>query len=141
MKNEGNPSDQIVQRTDVAGPSPPYVVNLTCHSQDAIAIRWRRPHEFYNTIDFYIIKTRVVGQDNHRDIRINASAKELETAVSQCCSVKCGKWEMSWCWKNVAAAFACMRLCLKQCGEKLQSSELIERNLENIANVRCLCGW
>uniref|UniRef100_A0A0K8UA23 Tyrosine-protein phosphatase 99A n=1 Tax=Bactrocera latifrons TaxID=174628 RepID=A0A0K8UA23_BACLA len=81
MKNEGNPSDQIVQRTDVAGPSPPYVVNLTCHSQDAIAIRWRRPHEFYNTIDFYIIKTRVVGQDNHRDIRINASAKELETAM------------------------------------------------------------
>ncbi|XP_053947120.1 tyrosine-protein phosphatase 99A isoform X2 [Anastrepha ludens] len=81
MKNEGNPSDQIVQRTDVAGPSAPYVVNLTCHSQDAIAIRWRRPHEFYNTIDFYIIKTRVVGQDSHRDIRINASAKELETAM------------------------------------------------------------
>ncbi|XP_036323044.1 tyrosine-protein phosphatase 99A isoform X2 [Rhagoletis pomonella] len=81
MKNEGNPSDQIVQRTDVAGPNAPYVVNLTCHSQDAIAIRWRRPHEFYNTIDFYIIKTRVVGQDSHRDIRINASAKELETAM------------------------------------------------------------
>ncbi|XP_067618842.1 tyrosine-protein phosphatase 99A isoform X2 [Eurosta solidaginis] len=81
MKNEGNPSDQIVQRTDVAGPSSPYVVNLTCHSQDAIALRWRRPHEFYNTIDFYIIKTRVVGQDSHRDIRINASAKELETAM------------------------------------------------------------
>lgn len=81
-KNEGEPSDQIAQRTDVGGPSAPAIVNLTCHSQESITIRWRRPYEFYNTIDFYIIKTRLAGQDTHRDIRINASAKELETAVS-----------------------------------------------------------
>jgi len=80
-KNEGEPSDQIAQRTDVGGPSAPAIVNLTCHSQESITIRWRRPYEFYNTIDFYIIKTRLAGQDTHRDIRINASAKELETAV------------------------------------------------------------
>ncbi|XP_068157399.1 tyrosine-protein phosphatase 99A isoform X3 [Drosophila tropicalis] len=80
-KNEGEPSDQIVQRTDVGGPSSPAIVNLTCHSQESITIRWRRPYEFYNTIDFYIIKTRLAGQDTHRDIRINASAKELETAM------------------------------------------------------------
>lgn len=81
-KNEGESSDQIIQRTDVSGPSAPFVVNLTCHSQDSITIRWKRPSEFYNTIDFYIIKARLQGQDSHRDIRINASAKELETAVS-----------------------------------------------------------
>lgn len=81
-KNEGEPSDQIAQRTDVGGPSAPAIVNLTCHSQDSITIRWKRPYEFYNTIDFYVIKTRLAGQDTHRDIRINASAKELETAVS-----------------------------------------------------------
>ncbi|XP_030370999.1 tyrosine-protein phosphatase 99A isoform X2 [Scaptodrosophila lebanonensis] len=80
-KNEGEPSDQIAQRTDVAGPSAPLIVNLTCHSQESITIRWKRPHEFYKSIDFYIIKTRLAGQDNHRDIRINASAKELETAM------------------------------------------------------------
>ncbi|XP_017038955.1 tyrosine-protein phosphatase 99A isoform X5 [Drosophila ficusphila] len=80
-KNEGEPSDQIAQRTDVGGPSAPAIVNLTCHSQESITIRWRRPYEFYNTIDFYIIKTRLAGQDTHRDIRINASAKELETAM------------------------------------------------------------
>ncbi|XP_017967295.1 tyrosine-protein phosphatase 99A isoform X2 [Drosophila navojoa] len=80
-KNEGEPSDQIAQRTDVAGPSAPAIVNLTCHSQESITIRWKRPYEFYNTIDFYIIKTRLAGQDTHRDIRINASAKELETAL------------------------------------------------------------
>lgn len=82
-KNEGEPSDQIAQRTDVGGPSAPAIVNLTCHSQDSITIRWKRPYEFYNTIDFYVIKTRLAGQDTHRDIRINASAKELETAVSE----------------------------------------------------------
>ncbi|XP_037707515.1 tyrosine-protein phosphatase 99A isoform X2 [Drosophila subpulchrella] len=80
-KNEGEPSDQIAQRTDVGGPSAPAIVNLTCHSQESITIRWRRPYEFYNTIDFYIIKTRLAGQDTHRDIRINASEKELETAM------------------------------------------------------------
>ncbi|XP_020811954.1 tyrosine-protein phosphatase 99A isoform X2 [Drosophila serrata] len=80
-KNEGEPSDQIAQRTDVGGPSAPAIVNLTCHSQESITIRWRRPYEFYNTIDFYVIKTRLAGQDTHRDIRINASAKELETAM------------------------------------------------------------
>ncbi|XP_017023737.2 tyrosine-protein phosphatase 99A isoform X3 [Drosophila kikkawai] len=80
-KNEGEPSDQIAQRMDVGGPSAPAIVNLTCHSQESITIRWRRPYEFYNTIDFYVIKTRLAGQDTHRDIRINASAKELETAM------------------------------------------------------------
>lgn len=81
-KNEGESSDIIVQRTDVGVPSAPIIVNLTCHSQDSLTIRWKRPLEFYNNIDFYIIKTKIMGQDTHRDIRINASAKELETAVS-----------------------------------------------------------
>lgn len=82
-KNEGESSDIIVQRTDVGVPSAPIIVNLTCHTQDSVMIRWKRPLEFYNNIDFYIIKTKVMGQDSHRDIRINASAKELETAVSR----------------------------------------------------------
>uniref|UniRef100_A0A1A9ZZ83 Fibronectin type-III domain-containing protein n=1 Tax=Glossina pallidipes TaxID=7398 RepID=A0A1A9ZZ83_GLOPL len=80
-KNEGESSDQIIQRTDVAGPSAPIVVNLTCHSQDSLTIRWKRPLEYYNNIDFYVIKTKIIGQDTHRDIRINASEKELETAM------------------------------------------------------------
>ncbi|XP_058981493.1 tyrosine-protein phosphatase 99A isoform X2 [Musca domestica] len=80
-KNEGESSDIIVQRTDVGVPSAPIIVNLTCHSQDSLTIRWKRPLEFYNNIDFYIIKTKIMGQDTHRDIRINASAKELETAM------------------------------------------------------------
>lgn len=65
----------------MAGPSAPIVVNLTCHSQDSLTIRWKRPLEYYNNIDFYVIKTKIIGQDTHRDIRINASEKELETAV------------------------------------------------------------
>ncbi|XP_075150681.1 protein tyrosine phosphatase 99A isoform X1 [Haematobia irritans] len=80
-KNEGDTSDTIIQRTDVGAPSAPIIVNLTCHSQDSLTIRWKRPLEFYNNIDFYIIKTKIVGQDSHRDVRINSSAKELETAM------------------------------------------------------------
>ncbi|XP_055902453.1 tyrosine-protein phosphatase 99A isoform X2 [Eupeodes corollae] len=81
IAHEGESTEPIRQRTDVAGPSAPIVVNLTCHSQDSITIRWRRPLEFFNSIDYYIIKSRIVGQETHRDIRINASDKELETAM------------------------------------------------------------
>lgn len=82
-KNEGDASESVIQRTDIAGPSPPIVVNLTCHNQTEMYLRWKRPLEYYNTIDFYIITYR--EEDDHRveEIRLNASATHLETAVSQ----------------------------------------------------------
>lgn len=81
-KNEGDASESVTQRTDIAGPSPPIVVNLTCHNQTEMYLRWKRPLEYYNTIDFYIIVYREEDDKHKEEIRLNASATHLETAVS-----------------------------------------------------------
>lgn len=81
-KNEGDASEAVTQKTDISGPSPPIVVNLTCHNQDALYLRWKRPLEYYNSIDFYIISYRIVSQHDFQEIKFNASATHLETAVT-----------------------------------------------------------
>lgn len=81
-KYEGEPSDPVFQRTDISGPSQPIIVNLTCHSEDSIALRWRRPLEYYQTIDSYVVNYRMVGRERFREIELNASADVLETSVS-----------------------------------------------------------
>lgn len=81
-KNEGEASDAVTQRTDISGPSAPIVSNLTCHNLDALYLRWKRPAEYYNTIDYYIVSYRPVTQHEFQEIKINASARHLETAVS-----------------------------------------------------------
>lgn len=80
-KNEGEASDAVTQRTDISGPSAPIVVNLTCQNLDALYLRWKRPLEYYNSIDFYIVSFRSVAQHDFTEIKINASARHLETAV------------------------------------------------------------
>lgn len=81
---EGETSDSIVQTTDISGPSPPIVVNLTCHSQDSLFLRWKRPLEYYRSIDFYTIAYRRDKQHAFREIIINTSAIHLELAVNEC---------------------------------------------------------
>lgn len=81
-KNEGDASDSVTQRTDISGPSAPIVTNLTCNNLDALYLRWKRPLEYYNSIDFYIVSYRSVSQHDFIEIKINASARHLETAVS-----------------------------------------------------------
>ena len=82
IKHDGNASTPIIQRTDVAGPTAPFVVNLTCFSYDALYLRWKRPSNYYNSIDFYIISFKPVQHDNFEQFQINATAAHLETAVS-----------------------------------------------------------
>lgn len=72
----------MTQRTDISGPSAPIVVNLTCNNLDALYLRWKRPLEYYNSIDFYIVSFRAASQHEFQEIKINASARHLETAVS-----------------------------------------------------------
>lgn len=81
-KNQGNASNVVVQRTDISAPSPPIVVNLTCLSHDMLYVRWQRPFEFYNSIDFYIVSYKSADEPGFQEIRFNASVKFLQTAVS-----------------------------------------------------------
>lgn len=70
-----------MQRTDIGGPSPPIIVNLTCQAYDRLYVRWKRPLEFYNTIDFYIMSYKSAGEHSFQEIKFNASAKHLETGM------------------------------------------------------------
>ncbi|XP_037919169.1 tyrosine-protein phosphatase 99A isoform X3 [Hermetia illucens] len=81
-KNEGDGSDTVIQRTDIAGPSAPIVVNLTCQAQDAVNIRWRRPLEFYNSIDYYIISYRIAENPDSYDLQLPTTIREIETAFT-----------------------------------------------------------
>lgn len=81
QNNDGEASDSIIQITDISGPSPPIVVNLTCHSHDTLYLRWKRPFEYYRSIDFYTIAYRRQEQHAFQEIIINASATHLELAV------------------------------------------------------------
>lgn len=78
---EGESSDSIVQTTDISGPSPPIVVALKCYSHDTLSLRWKRPLEYYRSIDFYTIAYKREKQHAFKDIIINASANHLELAV------------------------------------------------------------
>uniref|UniRef100_A0A336LNK0 protein-tyrosine-phosphatase n=1 Tax=Culicoides sonorensis TaxID=179676 RepID=A0A336LNK0_CULSO len=72
----------LIQKTDVSGPSPPVIVNLTCSSTDSVYLRWRRPLIFYNTIDLYVITFRDVNTNDFKSIKIdNSSATHTEIAM------------------------------------------------------------
>lgn len=81
LKYDGEPSEPVLQRTDIAGPSAPSIINLTCHSQDALYLQWKRPTTFYNTIDFYVINYKEISYNNFQQIQLNTSASYSETAV------------------------------------------------------------
>lgn len=81
LKYDGEPSDPVIQRTDIAGPSAPQIINLTCHSQDAIFLQWRRPTSFYNSIDFYVINYKENSYSNYQQIQLNTSSLYAETSV------------------------------------------------------------
>lgn len=77
-KNDGLPSDPVMNTTDVAGPSEPRLLNLTCKTQETIKIEWERPAQIYNTLDYYYIY--IDGEDVINDnITIPASRNLTNT--------------------------------------------------------------
>lgn len=79
-KFTGEPSQSVKFRTDVSGPSPPQVINVTCFSQDSIHIQWQRPEDYYNQIDYYYVRYK--AQDSGWDSYTSSSKKEDETILS-----------------------------------------------------------
>ena len=83
LKYDGEPSE-VSLRTDVGGPSPPKVLNLTCHSLDTLFFSWRIPRVYHSSIDFYIVNYRNLEYDDTHEIRISANASIVETSVGYC---------------------------------------------------------
>lgn len=80
-RHDGNASTPLIQRTDVAAPTPPTITNLACQKDGTILMRWKRPLLFYNTIDYYIVSYKSSKWDFYRQFQINASSDHIETEV------------------------------------------------------------
>ncbi|XP_076619526.1 putative receptor-type tyrosine-protein phosphatase mosPTP-1 isoform X3 [Colletes latitarsis] len=80
-KFEGEPSDHITRRTDISGPSPPSILNVTCQTDDSIYIQWARPNTFSGSIDYYFINYRVENSDHYEKIEVQAEKNHLESAM------------------------------------------------------------
>ncbi|XP_065074561.1 protein sidekick-1-like [Ochlerotatus camptorhynchus] len=80
MKYDGETSEVSI-RTDIAGPSAPKFINLTCYSEDALFLAWRIPQHFYNSVNHYIVSYRNMDYTRSREIRISANASIVETSV------------------------------------------------------------
>ncbi|XP_029054412.1 tyrosine-protein phosphatase 99A isoform X2 [Osmia bicornis bicornis] len=80
-KNEGEPSDHIIRRTDIAGPSPPLILNVTCPTHDSVYIQWARPNIFWGSIDYYFINYRIESGKRYEEIEVIAEKNHLESAT------------------------------------------------------------
>lgn len=83
-KNNGNNSDTIVQRTDIVAPSPPEIVNLTCQPEDKVYLRWKKPAEYYNSIDLYVISFKSREHYKFQEVPVKPLPMHLETSVRNC---------------------------------------------------------
>lgn len=80
QKNEGEPSDAVLSKTDISGPSAPRILNLTCATQDTIYIQWERPKEYFYSIDYYYIN--YTSEHSNESIIMESSKEHLDSAVS-----------------------------------------------------------
>ncbi|KAG5670578.1 hypothetical protein PVAND_000830 [Polypedilum vanderplanki] len=81
LKYDGEPSETLNVTTDIAGPSAPQIINLTCHSQDAIFLEWKRPVTYHNSIDFYVINYKDSSYGSYQQIQLNTSETVPTTAI------------------------------------------------------------
>ncbi|XP_076236366.1 putative receptor-type tyrosine-protein phosphatase mosPTP-1 isoform X2 [Calliopsis andreniformis] len=80
-KNEGEPSDHIIRRTDISGPSAPLILNVTCQTHDSVYIQWARPNYFRGSIDYYFINYRIENSTRWEEIEVIAEKDHLESAT------------------------------------------------------------
>ena len=80
-KQEGESSRMIEIRTDVQGPTAPYIVNLTCSSLDSIYLQWERPASYYNKIDYYFVYYRPENSWEFEEIALSASRDQIDHEV------------------------------------------------------------
>ncbi|KAG8225883.1 hypothetical protein J437_LFUL006045, partial [Ladona fulva] len=79
--HDGAVSDPVYQKTDISGPSPPKILNLTCQADDALFVHWQRPTEFNNSIDFYFVDYRSEYTYDYEELTMNLSTERPEEMI------------------------------------------------------------
>ncbi|XP_062589187.1 tyrosine-protein phosphatase 99A-like isoform X2 [Saccostrea cucullata] len=77
---KGEFSDVYPVYTDVAGPSPPEITNLTVLGSRSIYLSWEPPKHFYRTIDHYYIQ--IIDTSSYLQQRRALENNERETIVT-----------------------------------------------------------
>ncbi|KAF6216641.1 hypothetical protein GE061_000987 [Apolygus lucorum] len=68
----------VGQRTDVSGPGPPRITNLTCIPPNSFFVEWQKPTVFFDTIDYYYISYRTEHSKDSEEILIDTSKESGE---------------------------------------------------------------
>lgn len=75
-------SETLNTTTDVSGPGPPRITNVTCLPGGGLYIQWHSPIEFFNKIDVYTVVYRTKGEQP-QEIRLDTTADyEKQSFVS-----------------------------------------------------------
>jgi receptor-type tyrosine-protein phosphatase gamma len=69
-------SERILQTTDTAEPSAPFITNVTCYETQKIYIEWKRPTLYYKTIDYYFVYYRAQEESEWRHHQMQADSKD-----------------------------------------------------------------
>lgn len=80
--SEPEKSEIFTQRTDVSGPGPPRITNITCIPPNSFFVQWQKPVIFYDTIDFYYISYRSESATDFEEIAIDTSKENVDFKVS-----------------------------------------------------------
>ena len=69
-------SETILQTTDTAEPSAPFITNVTCYETQKIYIEWKRPSLYYKTINYYFVYYRAEGEREFKNHQMQADSKD-----------------------------------------------------------------
>ena len=69
-------SETILQTTDTAEPSAPFITNVTCYETQKIYIEWKRPTLYYKTINYYFVYYRAEGEREFKSHQMQADSKD-----------------------------------------------------------------
>lgn len=72
----GKASANILQTTDTAEPSAPFITNVTCYETQKIYIEWKRPKTYYKTVDYYYIYYKAEDDSVYQNVQIQANADD-----------------------------------------------------------------
>ena len=79
------PSETILETTDTAEPSAPFITNVTCYETQKIYIEWKRPNIYYKKIDYYFIYYKEEGQPTFKkhQMQVNSFVQCINTLQPQ----------------------------------------------------------
>lgn len=70
----------MLATTDISGPTPPKILNLSCQANETIHIQIGRPSNFYYSVDYYYVYIKV-GGTLYDNITIHTNKDHAETKV------------------------------------------------------------